>query len=428
MSSSEREGPPPWRQVAAFAPMCAVAAAFWAELLVDPPAWRIAAAVAIAFGCGAILALSKHLEPYGRVEVRTMRVATVAVAMIGGPLAVGLPSAVLTPAGWEQLVAADLPNRWPYGGGDPWVRWTVLLAVPLMTVPAAAFALWPPATGSGGPEAAGARRAGALLLMLSLIGFAAAVRPPSDPAGRGALLLLALAAWLFLPRVRTQPTALLAAGAVVVAAGLVALPLATALEASRPPPDRPSQERGTRPASTGSDPDRAERRQRRQRRRAQRQRRSGGGSPNRSANRPRPPQREKDEDDHSAGAAILLAVVVALVASLLLARRVHGRARRRDSVVDEADELRSALERLGWSVPAQTTLAELERRLDEGAGPAAARYARRLRERRFGALVEGQPPSLDRRGLRRALTQGHGPLGRLRGLVALPPAALQLRR
>ena len=427
MSSSEREGPSPWRQLAAFMPLCAVAAAYWAELLVDPPGWRIAAVVAIVFACGLVLALSKRLEPYGRVEVRTMRVATVAVAMIGGPLAAGVPSAVLAPSGWEQLLAADVPSRWPYGGGDPSVRWTVLLAIPLMTVPAAAFALWPPAAGPGGAEAAAARRAGALLLILTLIGFAGAERPPSDPAVRGAVLLLALVAWLFLPRVRAQPTAALAASAAVVAAGLVSLPLATTLEPGRPAPDRASQERSTRPPSASSQPERGERsRSRRQRRRAQQQRRSGDGSANRSANRPRSPQRPKGEDGLSAGAPILLAVVVALFVSLLVARRVHRRGRRRGA--DEADELRTALERLGWSVPPQTTLAELERRLAEGAGPAAARYARRLRERRFGTLVEGQPRSLDRRGLRRALTEGHGPLGRLRGLVALPPAALQLRR
>nr|MBA3421019.1 hypothetical protein [Thermoleophilaceae bacterium] len=268
---------------------------------------------------------------------------------------------------------------------------------------------------------------GALLLLLTLIGFAGAERPPSDPAARGALLLLALVVWLFLTSVRAQPTAALAASVAVVAAGLVALPLARATEVNRPPPDRPPQERRTKPPSASSKPERGERsRSRRQRRRAQQRRRDRGDSGNRPATRRRSPQSAESEDGISAGVAVPLAVVVALAVSLL-ARRVHRRGRR-GSVADEADELRAALERLGWSVPPQTTLAELERRLDEEAGPAAARYARRLRERRFGALVEGQPPSLDRRGLRRALTENHGPLGRLRGLIALPPAALQLRR
>ena len=427
MSSTEREGPSPWRQVGAFAPLCAVASAYWGALLVDPPAGRIAAVVAIASTCGLVLALSKHLEPYGHVEARVVRVATVAVAVIAGPLAVGVPPAVLAPPGWEQLLAADLPSRWPYGGGDPGVRRTVLLAIPLMTVPAAAFALWPPATGPGGAEAAAARRAGALLCMLTLIGFATAERPGPDTVARGALLLLALAAWLFLPRVRAQPMAALAAGAVVVAAGLVSLPLATALEPGRPPPDRPAQEQGATPPSASSGAERGERSRSRRRSRRTQQRR-GGGSGNRSANRPRPPRRPEGEEGVPAGVAILLGVVVALAVSLLVARRVRPPARHRGSVADEADELRIALERLGWSVPPQTTLIDLERRLDEGAGPAAARYARRLRERRFGALVEGRSPGLDRPGLRRALTEGLGPLGRLRGLVALPPAAVRLRR
>lgn len=428
MSSSEREGPSPWRQVAAFAPLCAVASAYWGELLVDPPAGRIAAVVAIASTCGLVLALSKHLEPYGHVEARIVRVATVAVAVIGGPLAVGVPPAVLAPPGWDQLLAADLPSRWPYGGGDPWVRRTVLLAIPLMTVPAAAFALWPPATGPGGSEAAAARRAGALLIMLSLTGFAAAERPQSDPAAYGALLLLALAAWLFLPRVRAQPTVALAASAVVILAGLASLPLATALEPGRPAPDRPAQEQRATAPSASPEPERGERsRSRRKPRRAQQRRR--GGSRSRSANRPRLPQRPEREDGFPASAAILLGLVVALAVSLLVARRVRPRGRHRGSVADEAEELRIALERLGWSVPPHTTLIDLEHRLDEGAGPAAARYARRLRERRFGgALVEGRSPGLDRRGLRRALTEGHGPLGHLRGLIALPPAPVRLRR
>jgi hypothetical protein len=79
-------------------------------------------------------------------------------------------------------------------------------------------------------------------------------------------------------------------------------------------------------------------------------------------------------------------------------------------------------------VPLHTTLAILEGRLDAHAGPSAARYARRLRELRFGAPGARPPSRLDRRALRRDLTAGHGPIWRLRGLVALPPAVLLPRR
>jgi hypothetical protein len=92
-------------------------------------------------------------------------------------------------------------------------------------------------------------------------------------------------------------------------------------------------------------------------------------------------------------------------------------------------ELRAALERLGYEISPGTTLAALEHRLIEGPGPAAARYVRRLRERRFAVPAPGgSGPQLDRRALRRALTGGLGPLGWLRGFLALPPAALAPRR
>jgi hypothetical protein len=84
--------------------------------------------------------------------------------------------------------------------------------------------------------------------------------------------------------------------------------------------------------------------------------------------------------------------------------------------------LRSALARLGYDYPARTTLAELERRLGVTAGPGAARYVGLLREQRYARPGSAAPPTAqDRRALRRALTQGGGPLTRLRGLLALPP-------
>jgi hypothetical protein len=86
------------------------------------------------------------------------------------------------------------------------------------------------------------------------------------------------------------------------------------------------------------------------------------------------------------------------------------------------DELRAALRRLGYDYPARTTLAELERRLRVTAGPAAARYIGLLRDQRYARPGSAADPTArDRRELRRALTDGGGPLARLRGLRALPP-------
>jgi transglutaminase-like putative cysteine protease len=124
------------------------------------------------------------------------------------------------------------------------------------------------------------------------------------------------------------------------------------------------------------------------------------------------------------GLAALLLVPLAVAVLWLMAavrNRPHLHARGGQGAVDE---LRGALERLGYSYPARTTLAELERRLRVTAGPEAARYVRLLRQQRYARPGAGAPPtSRDRRALRRALTDGGGPLARLRGVVALPPHA-----
>jgi hypothetical protein len=79
-----------------------------------------------------------------------------------------------------------------------------------------------------------------------------------------------------------------------------------------------------------------------------------------------------------------------------------------------------ALEGLGRPLGPGTTLLALERRLGQTGGPAAAAYARALRERRF-APAAGPGPRLDRRALRRALTHGRGLRTRVRALLVLPP-------
>jgi protein-glutamine gamma-glutamyltransferase len=84
-------------------------------------------------------------------------------------------------------------------------------------------------------------------------------------------------------------------------------------------------------------------------------------------------------------------------------------------------ELRRALERLHWSVPAATTLLALERRLLRSAGPRSAGYARRLREHRYDPRSPAGPGPGERRAMRRELTAGGGLRGRLRGLFAIPP-------
>jgi transglutaminase-like putative cysteine protease len=114
-----------------------------------------------------------------------------------------------------------------------------------------------------------------------------------------------------------------------------------------------------------------------------------------------------------------LAVVLLWITSVLR-RRPHFHGRSEGAV----EELRDALRRLGYVYPARTTLSQLERRLRVTAGPEAAHYVRLLREQRYAAPGTAEPPTpRDRRALRRALTEGAGPVARLRGLVVLPPHA-----
>ncbi|HEV3375919.1 MAG TPA: hypothetical protein VG126_01410, partial [Thermoleophilaceae bacterium] len=84
-------------------------------------------------------------------------------------------------------------------------------------------------------------------------------------------------------------------------------------------------------------------------------------------------------------------------------------------------ELRRALASLDWDVPAATTLLGLERRLGRLAGPASARYAAGLRAYRYDPRAPRAPGWQERRELRRELSSRAGLIGRLRGLLAIPP-------
>jgi protein-glutamine gamma-glutamyltransferase len=120
---------------------------------------------------------------------------------------------------------------------------------------------------------------------------------------------------------------------------------------------------------------------------------------------------------------LLLALVAMSGTGAYFGRRVRARAGLSAEQIADAQlaELRRALERLGWTVPAATTLLGLEQRLARLAGPASARYAKRLRAHRYDPRAPSAPGRLERRALRRELTARSGWRGRLRGLVAIPP-------
>jgi transglutaminase-like putative cysteine protease len=94
-----------------------------------------------------------------------------------------------------------------------------------------------------------------------------------------------------------------------------------------------------------------------------------------------------------------------------------------DAVAEaQLSELHRALVRLGWDLPASTTLLGLERRLGRFAGPASEAYAGALRANRYDPRAPSAPSLHQRRALRRELTRG-SVFDRLKGLVAIPPGA-----
>jgi transglutaminase-like putative cysteine protease len=129
--------------------------------------------------------------------------------------------------------------------------------------------------------------------------------------------------------------------------------------------------------------------------------------------------------DTDSGASPWLLVPLLLLAGAALIGLHLRRRTRRLSAAELAEaqlaELRRALGRLGWEVPAGTTLLGLERRLGRIAGPSAAGYAAALRANRYDPRTPAAPTLRARRELRRDLTARSGLRARLLGFLAIPP-------
>ena len=132
------------------------------------------------------------------------------------------------------------------------------------------------------------------------------------------------------------------------------------------------------------------------------------------------------EDGNSWLVPVLLLLLAApLVAGvLMLGNRVRRlRTLGPDELAEvQLSELRRALVRLDWDLPASTTLLGLERRLGRFAGPASEAYAKGLRGHRYDPRAPAAPGLGQRRAVRRELSRG-SLFDRLRGLVAIPPGA-----
>jgi transglutaminase-like putative cysteine protease len=202
----------------------------WYGVVQHPPAGSALKLllVCVAGGVALVLTASPKLPlPAARVA----RVAIVLGMAVLALLATGLPAHYLKPHRWGSfgthlnhgLLIAQAAT-YPYKGGDPWTRLTLLLNGAAFLVPATALAFWP--VKRYGREL----RTASLVLLIVLYGMSLAERAPHGQVGRGFVLLLLIAAWLWLPRISVHDLG--AASFAVFTVALVAMPVAATLDAS----------------------------------------------------------------------------------------------------------------------------------------------------------------------------------------------------
>jgi transglutaminase-like putative cysteine protease len=233
-------------RLAIFAALAAFGAAHWNALVVDPSGGRTLLVVLVAAGGGAVLSLlgaagtgrllTRALggRPRGaRALVVVLAVLTGLAVFVLGLGAAGLQLRLLGPENWAELT--DGLDRglggvegvnWPYGGEDEWVRRTILLGAPFLLAIAATVTFFPVRRGAPLLRAAG------LVVLLLLYGTAVTEHDPGEPLLRGLVLLVLVAAWLWLPRLAAREAAV--GAAVVLAVGILSLGPAAALDSEDP--------------------------------------------------------------------------------------------------------------------------------------------------------------------------------------------------
>ena len=219
-------------RVVSFAALAAFCLGHYA-ILVDPSAGAEGyLLVLVVTAGGAAIAASARLPGIAGTLARVVLLVGLAAAAL---IATGVDARLVWPGNWgefreglERGFAGLDSFNWPYEGGGEWVRLTILLAMPLLAVPAAALAFWPARRGTG------VLRALALLLLLVAYGSAVTSLDLGAWALRGAALLLLVSAYLWLPRVHLRRREALAALAAVVGCSVAALPFAAGLDAREP--------------------------------------------------------------------------------------------------------------------------------------------------------------------------------------------------
>ena len=216
-------------RLAIFAAFAAFGTVIWSRLVADPSTATTAATVLVAVACGgALIAIDRRVQR--RWLAQLLAAAAVLAALVAALAVEGIALGLLAPWGWSDL-AAHIDRAlvgvqevdWPYDGPDEWVRRTILIGAPLLTVVAAALAFWP-----APEEAKPGLRLSALGVLIALYAIGATTRDPGSPVVLGIALAALVAAWLWLPRLAGRERAI--ALAAVAAATLIAVPAANALD------------------------------------------------------------------------------------------------------------------------------------------------------------------------------------------------------
>jgi protein-glutamine gamma-glutamyltransferase len=229
--SSERRDSVILRLVA-FAALAAFAAMQWVALVADPPIGRAAVAVLAAIaGAGALASIAR--ARIGLAPAWALALVASLLAVAAAALAIGVPARLLAPGRWGELghsltggLNAIGNNDYPYSGANEWSRLAILFGLPLSLGLAATLAFWPRRRAAPGP------RIPALVILVAAYATAATVNPPGAPLLHGLLLLVLVAAWLWLPGLGHREA--LVGGALVLAAGVIAMPLAARLDGRHP--------------------------------------------------------------------------------------------------------------------------------------------------------------------------------------------------
>jgi protein-glutamine gamma-glutamyltransferase len=221
-----------WVELACFAALAAWGAAHWELLVADADGSRTAGGIAVAVGGATallLLARARVAAPLRLGLAAAVGAATVAIGLIVAGLSAGL----LKPARWDELgdgldrgLSGLYTVEWPYAGEDPWIRLVVLMGAPLLMGLAATLSFWPSRRARPGLRAVG------LVLLLVLYGTPMTELGLDAPLLRGLVLLMLVAAWLWLPRL--GPLEAGPAAALVLAVGIVAVPVAARLDGEQP--------------------------------------------------------------------------------------------------------------------------------------------------------------------------------------------------